>query len=256
MVLAEDGWPPLGLVIVTLIGGTLAAGGANAINMYVDRDIDALMQRTSERPLVTGVIAPRNALVVRPRPRGGGLRRALGRRQPPLRPARPRRGGVLRRRVHDLAEAHEHAQHRHRRCRWRRPRAGRLGGRHRFAGLGTGRPVRRHVLLDAAALLGAGHPLRRRLPGGRRADAAGRRPARRRGAPDGRLHGGDGGRHARADPGRRSQLDLCRRGRRARCRVPRGDRRPRRAIRRRRRACACSPTASRTSRCCSPHATS
>ncbi len=63
MVLAENGWPPLGLVIVTLIGGTLAAGGANAINMYVDRDIDALMQRTSERPLVTGIIAPRNALV-------------------------------------------------------------------------------------------------------------------------------------------------------------------------------------------------
>ena len=63
MVLADNGWPPLGLVIVTLIGGTLAAGGANAINMYVDRDIDALMQRTSERPLVTGIIAPRNALV-------------------------------------------------------------------------------------------------------------------------------------------------------------------------------------------------
>ena len=63
MVLAEDGWPPLGLVVVTLIGGTLAAGGANAINMYVDRDIDAVMQRTRGRPLVTGVIAPRNALV-------------------------------------------------------------------------------------------------------------------------------------------------------------------------------------------------
>ena len=63
MVLAADGWPPLRLVVITLIGGTLAAGGANAINMYVDRDIDALMQRTSERPLVTGIIAPRNALV-------------------------------------------------------------------------------------------------------------------------------------------------------------------------------------------------
>jgi protoheme IX farnesyltransferase len=63
MVLAADGWPPLGLIVVTLIGGTLSAGGANAINMYVDRDIDAVMQRTRERPLVTGVIAPRNALV-------------------------------------------------------------------------------------------------------------------------------------------------------------------------------------------------
>jgi heme o synthase len=63
MVLAEGGWPSTWLVIITLIGGTLAAGGANAINMYVDRDIDSLMERTRNRPLVTGVIAPRNALV-------------------------------------------------------------------------------------------------------------------------------------------------------------------------------------------------
>ena len=54
MVLAERGWPSLGLVLITLVGGTLAAGGANAINMYVDRDIDALMPRTQDRPLVTG----------------------------------------------------------------------------------------------------------------------------------------------------------------------------------------------------------
>ena len=63
MVLAEGGWPPLGLLLVTLVGGTLAAGGANAVNMYVDRDIDALMERTRGRPLVTGVIAPQPALV-------------------------------------------------------------------------------------------------------------------------------------------------------------------------------------------------
>jgi len=63
MVLAEGGWPSTWLVIVTLIGGTLAAGGANAINMYIDRDIDRLMVRTRNRPLVTGVIAPRDALV-------------------------------------------------------------------------------------------------------------------------------------------------------------------------------------------------
>jgi protoheme IX farnesyltransferase len=62
MVLAERGWPSLGLVLLTLVGGTLAAGGANAINMYVDRDIDAKMQRTQDRPLVTGVIQPRHAL--------------------------------------------------------------------------------------------------------------------------------------------------------------------------------------------------
>ena len=63
MVLAERGWPSMRLMVITLVGGTLAAGGANAINMYVDRDIDAKMQRTQNRPLVTGVIEPRNALV-------------------------------------------------------------------------------------------------------------------------------------------------------------------------------------------------
>lgn len=63
MVVAKNGWPGLGLVLVTLVGGSLAAGGANAINMYIDRDIDALMERTKTRPLVTGLISPRNALV-------------------------------------------------------------------------------------------------------------------------------------------------------------------------------------------------
>jgi protoheme IX farnesyltransferase len=63
MVLAEGGWPDTWLVVWTVVGGTLAAGGANAINMYIDRDIDQLMNRTRNRPLVTGRITPRNALV-------------------------------------------------------------------------------------------------------------------------------------------------------------------------------------------------
>lgn len=63
MVVAHGGWPAFSLILITLIGGSLAAGGANAINMYIDRDIDALMERTKTRPLVTGLIAPRNALV-------------------------------------------------------------------------------------------------------------------------------------------------------------------------------------------------
>lgn len=63
MVVAQGGWPTWGLIAVTLVGGSLAAGGANAINMYVDRDIDALMERTRHRPLVTGLVAPRNALI-------------------------------------------------------------------------------------------------------------------------------------------------------------------------------------------------
>ncbi len=63
MVLAEQGWPSTMLVLVTLIGGTLAAGGANAINMVIDRDIDAVMPRTQGRPLVTGLVSPTEAMV-------------------------------------------------------------------------------------------------------------------------------------------------------------------------------------------------
>ncbi|MDQ6948231.1 MAG: heme o synthase [Actinomycetota bacterium] len=63
MVVAARGLPSGWLILATLAGGTLAAGGANAINMYVDRDIDAIMHRTSRRPLVTGAVTPRAALV-------------------------------------------------------------------------------------------------------------------------------------------------------------------------------------------------
>jgi protoheme IX farnesyltransferase len=62
MVLAAGKWPSVSLMAITLLGGSLAAGGANAINMYIDRDIDALMVRTQGRPLVTGDVSPRNAL--------------------------------------------------------------------------------------------------------------------------------------------------------------------------------------------------
>ncbi len=62
MVLADRGLPGLGLVLATLVGGTLAAGSANTLNCYVDRDIDRLMHRTSGRPLVTGAVSPREAL--------------------------------------------------------------------------------------------------------------------------------------------------------------------------------------------------
>ena len=63
MVVAERGLPSIWLMIATVIGGTLAAGGANAINMYVDRDIDAIMDRTKDRPLPRGVVRPNEALV-------------------------------------------------------------------------------------------------------------------------------------------------------------------------------------------------
>ena len=63
MVMAQQGWPATWLVVVTLVGGSLAAGGANALNMVIDQDIDALMERTQGRPLVTGLIAPRQATI-------------------------------------------------------------------------------------------------------------------------------------------------------------------------------------------------
>ena len=62
MVLAEHGLPPLWLVLATLIGGTLAAASANAINMYLDRDIDQVMRRTRHRPLPGHRVDPDEAL--------------------------------------------------------------------------------------------------------------------------------------------------------------------------------------------------
>jgi len=63
MIVAANGWPGTWLVVATLVGGTAAAGGAHAINMVVDRDIDALMERTKNRPMVTGLIQPGEAMV-------------------------------------------------------------------------------------------------------------------------------------------------------------------------------------------------
>ena len=63
MFLAQDGVPSLALVAATLLGGTLAAGSANTLNCYIDRDIDVVMHRTERRPLATGLVSPREALV-------------------------------------------------------------------------------------------------------------------------------------------------------------------------------------------------
>ncbi len=63
MILAAGGFPSLGLVLATLVGGAAAAGAANVLNCYLDRDIDQVMNRTRRRPLVTGEITPRAALV-------------------------------------------------------------------------------------------------------------------------------------------------------------------------------------------------
>ena len=62
MFVAERSVPSVWLMVATVVGGTLAAGGANALNMVIDRDIDGLMERTMHRPLVRGVMSPRAAL--------------------------------------------------------------------------------------------------------------------------------------------------------------------------------------------------
>jgi len=63
MFLAQRGVPNLWLVVATLVGGSLSAGAANTFNCVYDRDIDALMHRTENRPMVTGEITPRAGLV-------------------------------------------------------------------------------------------------------------------------------------------------------------------------------------------------
>jgi protoheme IX farnesyltransferase len=62
MLVAAEGAPPIGLVVAMLIGGSLVSGGANALNCYIDRDIDAKMSRTRRRATATGRISPQAAL--------------------------------------------------------------------------------------------------------------------------------------------------------------------------------------------------
>jgi len=63
MVLAEGGLPSLSLTVATLVGGTLAAGSANAFNMVIESESDKLMKRTAKRPLATGLLTKREAII-------------------------------------------------------------------------------------------------------------------------------------------------------------------------------------------------
>ncbi|MDR8019174.1 heme o synthase [Nesterenkonia aerolata] len=63
MIFAQRGFPDFWLVLATMVGGAFAAGSAGAFNCYIDRDMDRLMNRTKRRPLVTGEVSPREALV-------------------------------------------------------------------------------------------------------------------------------------------------------------------------------------------------
>jgi protoheme IX farnesyltransferase len=63
MIFAHGGFPDLSLILATMVGGAFAAGSAGAFNCYIDRDIDKVMHRTENRPLVTGEVTPREALI-------------------------------------------------------------------------------------------------------------------------------------------------------------------------------------------------
>jgi protoheme IX farnesyltransferase len=63
LVLAQNGIPSVELSIATILGGTLAAGSANAFNMVIESETDKLMQRTAQRPIATGVISRREATI-------------------------------------------------------------------------------------------------------------------------------------------------------------------------------------------------
>lgn len=63
MILADEGMPEVWLIVAVLFGGGLAAGGANTINCWIERDRDQVMRRTQNRPLATGAVDPTSALV-------------------------------------------------------------------------------------------------------------------------------------------------------------------------------------------------
>ena len=111
-----------------VLGGFLSAGGAGAVNHYYDRDIDAAMARTANRPVPSGRISPRAALIYGFALQVAVVRAARDRRERAGRVPRPGRVPRYVVRLHDLAQAPLAAEHRHRRRRGRRPAAGRLGG--------------------------------------------------------------------------------------------------------------------------------
>ncbi len=184
------------LAFFALVCIAVGAGAAGALNMWYDADIDAVMSRTADRPVPAGRVQPGEALAF-----GLTLAGLLGRvprpdDQPAGRWIARLHDFLLRGRLHDVAQALDAAEHRHRRGGGRVSADDRLGGcdgRHRTR---VDPAVPHHLLLDAAAFLGAVALSHRRLPPRQRADAAGGR--RRGGNPpaDPALFAGAGaGRH-------------------------------------------------------------
>ena len=194
------GDPSLSLVFWTVLGGSLASGGAGAVNHWYDRDIDAQMARTATRPVAGGAGVAARGADVRDRARGAVVRRAVADGERARRRARAVRLPRLRVRLHDVAQAHDAAEHRHRRRRRRGAAAGRLGRGHRPGRADRAVPVRDRLLLDAAALLGAVAADEGRVRARRRADDAGRARRGRDAPADRALHGA--ARRADADAGR------------------------------------------------------
>ena len=199
MLLAQRGLPSIRVLLVTLVAGACAAGSANTINCYIDRDIDAIMRRTSRRPLngkgrEAAVIKPAEALVfgILLGDRVHGPARHAG--ELAVRGAGRHRDLVLRVRLHARPEAPHPVQHRHRGRGGLLPGAHRLVRRDRPGQPARGGPVRGDLLLDPAALLGAGHEVPRRLRRGPGAHAAGGRLTRRGRPEDPLLLLRDGGR--------------------------------------------------------------
>ena len=173
MFLAEGGVPSLWLVLATLVGGTLSAGAANTFNSVYDRDIDRLMHRTSNRPMVTGEITPAQRPRLRGRPHGrldGLVRRSSS--TCCRRPCRSRAIALyavgytmlLKRRTSQNIVWGGIAG-----C---MPTLIGWSAVDRHGGVAGGHPLPRHLLLDPAALLAAVDGLQRRLLRRRRADAA------------------------------------------------------------------------------------
>ncbi len=63
MIVGANGLPPVNIILFTIMGGILSAGGSSAINQYIDREMDAKMNRTARRPIPSGRISPMNALI-------------------------------------------------------------------------------------------------------------------------------------------------------------------------------------------------
>ena len=173
MIVAAKGIPSFALMFWTVVGGAISAGGANAMNCYIDRDIDELMPRTKRRPLPMHRVSPRGALIF-------GI--ALGTiafflmwATVNLLSASLSLGALalLCDRLHEDPQADHASEHRDRWCGRSGTGPRRLGCGYRSGRATRARIVRDHLLLDPATLLGAGDAVREGLRGGRGPDDAG-----------------------------------------------------------------------------------